>query len=240
MRSVLVFGDIPVGEGRVATCVRCGRPPEAEYAEHGSIAARIDDSVRRTSLAGVFFTGPEPLRHPDFEELVARAVRAGAPRVGVRTGGSGLANADAVARLLRAGVSVVEVGFLGSCRDTHDALAGVPGAHDVASGAVTQVHAVAESLGVPVAVRGRMQVCRHSLTDLPAAVMRLAELRVSSIVLAHEPTFDPRRSVEWVGAACDTGTVNRVWVSVEGVAGEMLGDKALHAQDVIELWEETS
>jgi hypothetical protein len=70
--------------------------------------------------------------------------------------------------------------------------------------------------------------------------MRLAELGVSSMVLACDPALDPRRSADWVAAACDTGTVNRVWVAVTGIPEPALGDKALHSVDVVTLVGATS
>ncbi len=100
---------------------------------------------------------------------------------------------------------------------------------------VRTVLEVAEGSDARIAVRGLLGVCRHTAQDLPASVMRLAELRVTSVALHCVGGADMPRLAEWVGAACDTGTVNRVWVSVTGLAPELLGDKALHATDVMTL-----
>jgi hypothetical protein len=233
VRQMLAFRDIPLGRGEEAACLRCAgsRPQSSE--ETIEAAARIDSALHAAPGAGLFFSDVGSLDHPDLPRLAAHAARAGASRIAVRTSGYSLADPGAAASLLESGVRIVEVVFLGSNEQTHDALTGVRGAFEAAAAGVGNLRSAADALGVKVAVRGRVPVCRHNVQDLPATVMYLAESGVSSIVLACDPALDVRRSIDWIAAACDTGTVNRVWVAVSGMDEEVLGDKALHAVDAI-------
>lgn len=198
-----------------------------------ALMRHIDAVLGAAPRAGVFFSDVGPLDHPDLPCLVDYAARAGASRIALRTSGRSLTDSAAAVSLLRGGVRIVEVTFLGSCAEAHDPLAGTPGAFKAAAMGVGNLLDAAETLGVRVAVRGRVRVCRHNLQDLPATVMRLAEMGVSSILLACDSALDSRRSGDWVAAGCDTGTVNRVWVAVSGMDRDALGDKALHAFDAI-------
>jgi hypothetical protein len=233
VRQMLAFCDIPLGGGEEAACVRCAgsRPQSSE--ETIEPAARIDSALDAAPGAGVFFSDVGRLDHPDLARLAAHAARVGASRIAVRTSGRSLADPGAAAGLLESGVRIVEVVFLGSSEQAHDALTGERGAFDAATAGVGNLRSAADALDVKVAVRGRVRVCRHNVQDLPATVMYLAELGVSSIVLACDSALEARRSIDWIAAACDTGTVNRVWVAVSGMDEEMLGEKALHAVDAI-------
>lgn len=232
---MIAYREIQLGGGDEVACLRCSSTQAAVPVAVDELRQRIEEVRAEDPRAGVFFTDTGPGDHPELRGLVEHAVRAGASRIGVRTSGRSLADPGAASDLLASGVRVVEVTLLGSRAETHDALAGLPGSFEATTTGVANLLGAAESLGVSVAVRGRVHVCRHTLIDLPATVVHLAELRVSSVVLAHDPELDPRRSVEWVGAACDTGTVNRVWVSVSGMPSEALGEKALHAVDPLSL-----
>lgn len=234
---MLVFCDIPVGDAGEVCCCRCrggDAPPHTSIAE---LSEQIDSALRTVPDAGVLLSGVDSLDHGELGDLVKHAARAGASRIALRTSGRALADAATARQLVRSGVRVVEVTFLGSNAQAHDALATTPGAFDTAAAGIAHVRAAADALGIRVAVRGRVRVCRHNLQDLPATVMRLAEMGVASISLACDPTLDHRRSVDWVLAACDTGTVNRVWVSVSGVGDGVLGDRSLHATDPITICE---
>lgn len=234
---MLVFCDIPLGGGDEVSCRRCALSVPRPPAGTTEPTARIDSALDATPGAGVFFSDVGPLDHSDLLHFVRHAARAGASRIAVRTSGRSVDDPAAAADLLQSGVRIVEVTFLGSGPQTHDALAGTPGAFDATATGVGNLLAAAEELGIRVAVRGRMRVCSHNLQDLPTAVMRLAEMGMSSLLLVCDSALDPRRSADWVAAACDTGTVNRVWVAVSGMDGAALGDKTLHTVDVITLTE---
>jgi MoaA/NifB/PqqE/SkfB family radical SAM enzyme len=230
---MLAFRDIPLGRGEESACLRCAGSRPRSSGESIEPEARIDSALDDAPGVGVFFSDVGPLDHPDLSRLAAHAARAGASRIAVRTSGRSLADPGAAARLLESGVRIVEVVFLGSSGRAHDALTGVQGSFQAAAAGVGNLRSAADALRVKVAVRGRVPVCRHNVQDLPATVMHLAESGVSSIVLACDPALDVRRSIDWIAAACDTGTVNRVWVAVSGMDEEVLGDKALHAVDAI-------
>ncbi len=229
----MVYGSEKATWRRVAGVLAQAAASAPTYRHAAEIMPIIDEALAVSSGAGVFFLGPEPLEHPEIRQLITGAVSAGTQRIGVRTSGRPLADASSADELISAGVRVFEVSLLGSCSETHDPLAGAEGSFAAAAIGVRAVLDAAEARGVRVVVRGRLGVCRHTLQDLPAAVRRFAEMRVTSIVLACPGTLESRRFAEWIAAACDTGTVNRVWVAVSDLALETLGDKALHAVDVI-------
>jgi hypothetical protein len=233
VRPMLAFCDIPLGRGEEAACLRCAGSRPRSSGETIEPEARIDSALDDAPGVGVFFSDVGGLDHPDLPHLAANAARAGASRIAVRTSGRSLADPGAAASLLESGVRIVEVVFLGSSEQTHDALTGVQGAFEAAAAGVGNLRSAADALGEKVAVRGRVPVCRHNVQDLPATVMCLAGLGVSSIVLACDSALEARRSIDWIAAACDTGTVNRVWVAVSGMDEGVLGEKALHAVDVI-------
>lgn len=234
---MLVFCDIPFGSGEEVSCRRCSSGDSRPHATIAELTGRIDSALGATPDAGVLLSGVDVLGHIELSDLVRNAARAGASRIAVRSSGGVFAEPAAAQELVRSGVRVVEVTFLGSNAQAHDALAATPGAFDTAAAAVAHVRAAADALDVRVAIRGRVRVCRHNLADLPATVMRLAEMGVASISLACDPTLDPRRAVDWVLAACDTGTVNRVWVAVSGMDEGALGDRSLHATDPMTICE---
>ncbi len=236
---MLRFRDIVLGTGpRPGECRLCTPAPEspvpvfrpaeeilADLAAHpGEIGAPV----------GVRLTGADPLAHPDPPSLVAAAVRTGAQRVALDTPGEGLARPGAADALLAAGARVFEVALLGSTEATHDRLAARSGSFDALAEGLAAVASAAEGREARVFVRARVTVCPHTVADLPATVMRCAELGASQVVLVAREGVDPRRALEWIGAACDTGTVNRLWVSVSGVPAEALGERGLHAVDPFE------
>ena len=230
---MLAFRQVPMAAGAEATCRRCAGPDAHAAVDAVGIDSRLQDALPVEADTGVFFTDTGSLGLDGLVRLAGEAARSGASRIALRTSGRPLRDIQAAEALVRSGVRVLEVLFLGPGPEQHDALAGVPGGFDAAADSVVLVNEAAAALGVRVALRGRIPVCRHNLHDAPATVMRLAELGVSSMVLACDPALDVRRSADWVAAACDTGTVNRIWVAVCGMSGPALGDKALHAVDVL-------
>jgi hypothetical protein len=229
---MLAFRQVSMAAGAEATCQRCAAPVAHAATDAAGMDSRLQDALR-VETDGLFFTETGSLDLDGLVRLVGEAARSGVSRIALRTSGRPLADVNAAQALVKSGVRVLEVVFLGPGPEQHDSLAGVPGGFDAAADSVALLTEAAAALGVRVALRGRIPVCRHNLHDAPATVMRLAELGVSSMVLACDPALDVRRSAEWVAAACDTGTVNRVWVAVSGMPEPALGDKALHAVDVV-------
>ncbi len=235
---MLRFHEVRLGAGEEAACRRCASASEIEPVEPAAgSSAVLDIELTAANSAGALLTGTGSLDPGSLVEYAARLAALGVGRIGVRISGGNSTDSTPMRLLLESGVRVIEVVFLGSGPELHDALVGTPGGFDRAVGAIHACSEAAGELGVKVAVRGRIRLCAHNLHDAPAAVMRLAEMGVTSIVLECDPRLDVRRSAEWVAAACDTGTVNRVWVAVTGMPDGALGDKALHALDVISLTE---
>ena len=234
---MIVFRDISLDRGQTVLCGRCtpDSPPAPEYRSVADIESCLALAPGDPSGEGVLFSGADPLGYPGFERLLGTLASAGTRRIGVRTSGQHLADPQRVIALVEAGVRLFEVPFPDPSGHPHDPLTGAQAPFAAAVHGVRTVLEVAEGSDARIAVRGLLGVCRHTAQDLPASVMRLAELRVTSVALHCVGGADMPRLAEWVGAACDTGTVNRVWVSVTGLAPELLGDKALHATDVMTL-----
>ncbi|MDY0088549.1 MAG: hypothetical protein RBS78_08400 [Coriobacteriia bacterium] len=233
---MLEYREISLGGIDEAICIRC-TPRVQEEPTLSTAAENLDGLVAEGAPAGVLFTNADSTELDVLAALVRRAVRSDITRIGIRTSGRILRQEQDAMSLVSAGVRVAEVAFAGPDSSEHDALIGVPGSFDVAAGAIRAFSTAAKGLGVRAAIRSRIPVCAHNLHLIPATVMACAEMGVSSMLLVCEPSLDPRRSVEWISAACDTGTVNRVWVAVSGVSAEALGGLALHAQDVMALTE---
>lgn len=224
---MLRFREIALNPDVQVACRRCPDVSEALFAE-ADWAARLDQVLAGHAGQGMLLIGTVAVSPETLAEAVCRCVSGGVSRVAVR-----ISDPGAVTPVLESGARIVEVVLLGPAAAIHDGLTGVQGSFARVHETLRLTREWADASGDRVAVRALVPVCPHSLRELPATVMHCAETRVDAVTLACEPTLDPRRSAEWVGAACDTGTVNRVWVSVRGLPIEALGDKALHAIDVM-------
>ena len=233
---MILFREIPLGAGEETSCRRCAGAGDQASVETVQVGEALAAALESGS-ENLFFTGLGAMDHESLLQLVSRAADAGVSRIGVRLSASQVVQSREASALLSAGMRVAEVTFLSAEAGRHDSFTGTPGSFEASAGAVARLREAAGVLGVRLAVRGRVPICSHNLHDAPATVMRLAEMGVSSMVLACDPSLDVRRSAEWVAAACDTGTVNRVWVAVTGMPEGALGDKALHAVDVVRLRE---
>lgn len=225
---------VSLGNGVAVACRRCGRPTETSYLA----AAAVKDDLDRAHAAGpaptLLLCGPEPFDHPDLHGIVTHAVRSGFPRVGLRTSGVALAQGGTASEYISAGVRFVEVEMLGGSNGSHDELSGLAGSFDAALAGIAKVRAAAEAEGVRFALRGRVPICRHTLQESPGIVAVLAKAGMSSVELACPPNMVSAAASEWLCAACDTGTVNGVWVAISGIGPESLGPCVLHANDVLQ------
>ena len=130
-------------------------------------------------LPHVVFTGGDPLRRPDLEELVAGATERGI--------GASLAPAVTqdftkarLASLKAAGIQTISLSLDGSSPELHDGLRGVPGTFAMTMEAATWAHEV----GFPIQVN--TLVTDTTLADLPAiyeVVGRMGILRWSLFFL---------------------------------------------------------
>ena len=130
-------------------------------------------------LPHLVFTGGDPLRRPDLEELVAGATERGI--------GASLAPAvtpdltkERLASLKAAGIQTISLSLDGSSPELHDGLRGVPGTFEMTMQATTWAHEV----GFPIQVN--TLVTDTTLDDLPAiyeVVGRMGILRWSLFFL---------------------------------------------------------
>lgn len=154
-------------------------------------------------LPHVVFTGGDPLRRADLEDLVRGA--------GQRGIGASLAPAvtpdmtrDRLASLQQAGVQTISLSLDGSDADRHDGLRGVVGTYDM----TMQAFEWAADLGLPVQVN--TLVTDQTLADLPAVydllttktVMRWALFFLISVgrgtALTEISPGDAERLFRWV------------------------------------------
>ncbi len=231
---VLSFDTVVLGEGQVFPCRTCRPGTSAvEYAPLAEVTDRIAAALQAAPATGILLAGPEPMGHPALPEIVRFAAAQGAARIGLQTGAGALAHGQNAPGSIATGVRLIEVPLLGADAAEHDARSRTPGAFDAARAGVARFREAAAAAGDHVVVRGRLDVCAHTAASLPATVATFAEWGASSVVL--EATGPLARSdLAFVRAACETGTVNRVWVAVRGVAPDTLGPDALHASDVVE------
>ncbi len=220
------FRPIPVGAGVPCRCVRCGAAPEVSYASVAAIEALLAGmhatagGARGETTAGpaygVALTGPEPFAHPELPALVAACRRTGFSRIAVETDGAALAAHDNAAGVLHAGVRHLWVRVLGADDAAHDGLTGRPGRGAASRLGVATYLEAAAATGVTVAVTAVVPVCRHTLGDLSAIVAACARRGFHAVRLeAAGPV--PAQSAPVIAAACDTGMVNRTWVSTDGM-----------------------
>lgn len=130
-------------------------------------------------LPHVVFTGGDPLRRPDLEELVAGATERGI--------GASLAPAvtpdltkDRLGSLKAAGIQTISLSLDGSSPELHDGLRGVPGTFEMTMRGAEWAHEV----GLPIQVN--TLVTDTTLDDLPAifeVVGRMGILRWSLFFL---------------------------------------------------------
>lgn len=222
---MIAFGEVTIGTGGVARCVRCG--PAVPVAR-GLESVRADVEALATDWStgpgpNVVFTGFEPFAHPHLPALVEAAVSAGCQRVRLRTDAGALATPGNAEGALAAGVRQLEVVVLGD-RATHDGATARQGLFDAALAGIAAFLEAAERVGEPVAVTGLVPVCPHTLAAAPAAAAVLAAAGAVAVV------FDV--------SACSTNTLAPVHAGLEtatvrGMSASVVGAPQGAVQDVV-------
>jgi len=123
-------------------------------------------------------------------------------------------NAEGV---LGAGVRHIEVVLVAGDADSHDRLVGRPGSFSAASDGIAAYRAAASGIGAPVAITGRIPVCRHSAPHLGSTILALAGMGAVAVRLC--PVAGARLDDSVALAARQTAIVNGVWLEVEGEGG---------------------
>ena len=210
------FAHVSLGEGAGPSCLKCaGAVPAVRPRSGHDVIAEIQEVANEWTAGtgpNVFLEGFEPFAHPELPALVAAATKAGFVRVGLETDAGALAQVGNAAGALHAGVRHVRFRTLG-LDSTGDELAGRPGLAVIASAGIRMFRETAALAGTRVAVSAVIPVCRHNVRSLSATVAALADMGVGAVRLARAGDV-PASAMAEVAAACDTGTVNRVWVDV--------------------------
>jgi hypothetical protein len=235
--EVLESVEVSLGRGGGTRCTRCGRREEGRYRPAFEISAEVEaacDAWGDVPGPNVALTGPEPFGHPELPQLVSAAVRAGVKRLRLDTDAVSLGHPDNAGGVLAAGVRQLRVTLLAGSPGMHDALAGSPGVLDRTLQGVRAFADTAERADVHVAISAHIPVCRHNLHDLANTVSVAASAGACYVLLEiADPAIDPRSAMPWVAAACDTGTVNALWVEVAGMPYCFGGRHALHLVPVM-------
>jgi hypothetical protein len=94
--------------------------------------------------------------------------------------------------------------------------------------------AAAEAGEAEVLLSVRVPVCRHNVRDLPDAVAAAVGAGARHVLLqVTDGGLDLPGAMPWVVAACDSGTVNTVWVEASGIPYCVAGTHALHTVPVL-------
>lgn len=210
------FATITVGSGASATCLRCAPAVDAGYAAVEEIAASLEGARGADGVDGIALVGPEPFSHPELPALIAAARGAGFTRIALETDGGALAVHGNAAGVLHAGVRQLWVRVLGATGQAHDERIGRPGRSAAARAGVAAYRAAAQEAALPIAVTAIVPVCRHTLPELPSIVAECGARGFDAVRLVTAGPL-PGSADTVIAAACDTGMVNRIWVSTDGV-----------------------
>ncbi len=217
---MIPFARVSLGEADGLACIRCPRrDATARMRALHDIKAEVTEVVDEwTASTGpnVVFMGFEPFKHPDLPAIIAQAREAGAERIALETDGVALALERNARGALDAGVRHLTVTMLATGA-LGDALIGRPGHADAALAGIGTFIRIAGEAGVSVAVGARIAVCPHNVAALPVTVADLAAAGVGAVTLVGGDQAE-RVDPAIIAAACDTGTVNRVWVEVTGLS----------------------
>ena len=222
---MLRYSEVQIG-GRPISCRRCPQPavPPPLSAEDARAAVRESAATARGALALV---GDDAFAREDWASLVTDAIAAGVTHLRVDGGSSLLAGGTASAAL-DAGVRHVRFRAL----DAHSPSGG--GSESLA--AIRGFVESARSRGIKAVATALVPVCRHNLHDTPATVTELAAAGASQVTLAVADTTLPvGPAAPWLVAAADSGTINRVWVRIEGFPVEAAAGYELHFTEPFEL-----
>lgn len=216
---MLPFARVEVGSPGERRCRLCQPSnPATVWRAVADIAAELKEVVSEwTATVGpsVLLAGAEPFSHPSLPAIVAAARSAGFERIGLETDATALVRGENARGSLLAGVRHLCV-LLFCVGELGDAMAGVPGASSAALQGLERFVRVAADERLAVAVSVNIQVCRHNVEHLPVLVAAAARTGAAHVVLeAAEGVAEDAATI--VAAACDTGTVNRVWVDVYGL-----------------------
>lgn len=233
---MLKFASIVLGQSGALRCVRCHRAEPETLHDASSILAAIHETGS-SSVGGrglnLSLGGAEPFQHPALFELLEASVAAGASRIRLESDAHALVARETAERTLRSAVRHLTFPLIGSTADIHDSLSGRRGSFQDTIAGVKNFIAAAQDGGMKVHLTARVPVCRHNLHDTAEIVALAAKTGAHSVLLAVDDVdLDLRHAGPWLGAACDTGVVNTIWVEVEGAPYENASGWELHLASV--------
>lgn len=223
---MLRFVEVSMGDGGSVACTRCVPPSDPAYRPAADIIAEAASAVA-AGAENISLTGAEPFGHPDLPAVVSGIAHAGVSRLRVVTVGAALAAGENAAGAQAAGLRHARVVLLGP-EGVHDALADAPGLFDAAAQGMHAWTEAADAAGHRAFLSVLLPVCEHNIAMAPAAVAEAARHGAREVVMRVSPSIDTDRARDVVAAACETGTINRVWVRVEGPAEVLPPALALH------------
>lgn len=233
---MISFIEVPIGVGDAVSCSRCELlPVPAAPGDFDEIAPLIDAAMAVGLRVGgpgpnLRFAGYEPFLHPELPALISAAAQAGAARIQLRTDGGGLAQPGNAQGALEVGVTHFEIVLLGGDAEIHDGLSGTPGLFEACEQGVRTLLAAAHASGERIAVTGAVPLCLHNMAHAAQTVAAFAAMGALAVRLeVSAPAAASVGMSAAISAALDTGTVNGVWVSVTGIAPELLPVSTLHA-----------
>ena len=227
------FARIEIGTGGLPVCGRCGGAPENTWRSAQAVCDEVGATARAWSGHGganIWFANADAFGHPELPTLVECAASAGVVRVKVTTSGEALGVGQNAAGCLHAGVRHAEIALLGGSADVHDGLLTRAGAFDAALAGIGALRAAADDVGVAISITGRVVVCRHNFEEVPAAIATLARVGAHAAVVVVPPKTAWSLPAGWLAAVADTGVVNGMWVTFEGVDVTAHGVARLHAR----------
>ncbi len=132
---------------------------------------RLLDGLREFGEPGpaVVLTGGDPLKRPDFWELLEHGVKVGLP-TDVAPSGTPTLTAEVIGRLRQAGVRAMSLSLDGPDAASHDGFRGVPGCFD------RTLDAVRAAIAAGISLQVNTLVTAGTLADLPHVYERVAEL----------------------------------------------------------------
>ncbi len=213
---MLKFQTVRVGSGGPIPCVRCGGSAEpVSHIPAAEVIERIREAAAHQDPTGfnLILGGTDVFGHRELPALVNAAVREGVARLAVETDGGALAVGGNAGGALHAGVRHVRVTVV----DLDRAASGVTAWIEAAAG--VEAHVVATAV---------IPVCVHNVATLSQSVAALAGAGVAGITLDATDVAPSAAVSAHIVAACDTGTVNGVWVDVSGAEGLLPASHLLH------------
>jgi len=228
---VIAFSEVSIGAGGLPACSRCSAEVQVRLRDSAEVVRDIRSAVEQWKSGpgpNVVLGRAEPFLHPELPSIVGAARDAGVRRLRLVTGGGALGVGENASGSIQAGVRHLELVLLSGEASIHDALWGRDGALAAALKGVERFSEAATAHGMPIALTGRIPVCRHNAASVPSAVGALGAAGAVSVVIQPAPEGGFAPDAAWLAAVADTGMVNRVWVTFSGWT-EPLPGSTLHA-----------